>query len=243
MSTIPANPPVTDYFSSSHPLRTIATKVALRARRRMFARFARFAQPTPRTTVVDIGVTPDRELADSNFFEFMYPYPNRLTATSIEDATFLEVLRPGLRFVQTDGATLPFDDRQFDVAFSSAVLEHVGETDAQRAFIAEMCRVSDRFYLTTPNRWFPIEVHTFLPLLHWLPRSMHRRVLRLLGKPFWAAPTNLRLVSAAELAAMFPAGTTVTIQRQRTFGFTSNLIACGRWARTWPAATPVPTAA
>ena len=203
----------------------------------MFSRFAGFAQPTPHTTVVDIGVTPDRELADSNYFEFMYPYPNQLTATSIEDAAFLETLRPGLRFVRTDGTTLPFDDRQFDVAFSSAVLEHVGEGDAQRAFIAEMCRVSNSFYLTTPNRWFPIEVHTFLPLLHWMPRSAHRRVLRMLGKPFWSEPKNLHLVSAAELVAMFPAGTTVRIERQRTFGFTSNLIACGRWTRTWPTAS------
>lgn len=223
-------PDATDYFSSDHPLRATATKIALRARQRMFAKFAAFAQPTENMSVVDIGVTPDRELADSNFFELMYPYPQSLTATSIEDASFLEQLVPGVQFIQTDGTTLPFDDRQFDVSFSSAVLEHVGETSAQRAFVAEMCRVSDRFFLTTPNRWFPVEVHTFLPLVHWLPRSIHRRLLRLVGKPFWAEPTNLHLVSATDLESLFPSGTSVTVHRQRTLGLTSNLVACGRWS-------------
>jgi SAM-dependent methyltransferase len=217
-----------DYFSKRHPLRRIATAVALRAREKMFRRFEALVPFDDTTTVIDVGVTPDRELADSNFFERLFPHPHNLTATSIEDAAFLEALHPGLRFVRTDGTTLPFADGEFDVAFSSAVLEHVGDRAAQRRFVEELCRVSRRFYLTTPNRWFPIEVHTFLPLLHWLPQRWHQRTLCLLRKPFWAETSNLNLLSGDELTALFPADAEVRLVRHRTAGWCSNLIVHGR---------------
>lgn len=220
-----------DYFSRDHPLRAAATKVALRARAAMFGRFVA-AMPFDTTTrVVDIGVTPDRSLADSNFFEELYPYPARLTATSIEDASFLESRYHGLTFVQTDGVRLPFDDGEFDVAFSSAVLEHVGDRAAQRRFVAEMCRVADRFFLTTPNRWFPVEVHTFLPLVHWLPQPAHQRVLRAIGRHDWARTDHLNLLSATALRGLFPPQADVTIMSHRTLGWPSNLIAHGRVRR------------
>jgi SAM-dependent methyltransferase len=231
--------PAIDYFSHGHPMRRLATPVALRARNKMYRRFAKEIPFDATTRVIDIGVTPDRTLADSNYFERLYPHPTRLTATSIEDASFLEEDHPGLTFVRTDGDTLPFDDGAFDVAFSSAVLEHVGDRDAQRRFVAEMCRVAERFYLTTPNRWFPVEVHTMLPLLHWLPQPRHQALLRRLGKPFWADTSNLNLLGAHELRELFPEGVEVTIEANRTLGWPSNLIAHGRSPRR-PPAPPVP---
>ena len=217
-----------DYFSKAHPLRGVATRVALGARRKMFAEFVRRAPFDARTSVIDVGVTPDRELADSNFFERLYRYPANITATSIEDASFLEDQFRGLRFVRTDGDTLPFGDRDFDIAFSSAVIEHVGDRDAQRRFVAELTRVSKRFFLTTPNRWFPVEVHTFLPLLHWLPQRVHQQILRLLRRPFWASVDNLNLLSPADLMGLFPSHVEVHLVRYRTLGWCSNLIAYGR---------------
>ena len=107
-----------DYFSKHHPLRGIASKIAYRARRRMYVRFCEVMPVEPHLKVIDIGVTPDRELIDSNFFEQLYPYKHQLTATSVEDASFLPDQYPGLTFVQTDGEVLPFPDGAFDVAFS-----------------------------------------------------------------------------------------------------------------------------
>lgn len=221
----------TDYFSSRHPLRRAATRLALRARKVMYRRYTDVFPPTLEQAVIDVGVTPDRTLADSNFFEQWYPYKHKLTATSIEDASFLEHEYPGLTFVRTDGSTLPFADGEFDIAFSSAVLEHVGDRAAQRAFVAEICRVSRHFFLTTPNRGFPIEVHTFLPLLHWLPQRHHQTALRRLRKSFWADTANLNLLTAAELMALFPPDAEVDLVRHRTAGLCSNLIVHGRSKR------------
>jgi SAM-dependent methyltransferase len=218
----------TDYFSKAHPLRGWGTRRALAAREQMFAVFRTLIPFDAETTVIDIGVTPDEELADSNFFEARYPYPANVTATSVEDASRLVDRYPGLTFVRTDGLTLPFPDRYFDVAVSWAVLEHVGDREQQRQFVSELVRVSRRFFLTTPNRWFPVELHTFLPVLHWLPQSAHQRVLRALGQDFWASTANLDLLSARELQALFPASADVSIARHRTLGWTSNLLAHGR---------------
>jgi SAM-dependent methyltransferase len=218
----------TDYFSKSHPLRAWGTRRAVAARARMFDVFRRTVPFDADTTVIDVGVTPDEELADSNFFEAHYPYPENVTATSVEDASHLTARYPGLTFVRTDGDTLPFPDRHFDVAVSWAVLEHVGDRDRQRRFVAELVRVSRRFFLTTPNRWFPLELHTFLPLVHWLPQRAHQRALRALGKDFWASTDNLDLLSADDLLALFPSTAEVALTRHRTLGWTSNLLAHGR---------------
>lgn len=193
----------------------------------MLDRFIRVMAPTERTTVLDLGVSPDRALPESNFFEAAYPFKHRIVAASIEDAAFLEETYPGLRFERIARGPLPFADEQFDVVFCSAVLEHVGDRAAQRAFVAECVRVARRFFLTTPNRGFPVEFHTFLPFLHWLPQSVHQALLRSLGMGFWASTENLNLLTAGSLRALFPPCRELTVRRNRLFGLTSNLIAYG----------------
>ena len=58
-------------------------------------------------------------------------------------------------------------------------------------------------WLTTPNRWYPVDFHTLLPLLHWLPRPWHRALLRWLGQDFYAQPHNLHLLSRGEVLDLF----------------------------------------
>lgn len=217
-----------DYFGYRNPLLRWKARRSLVARQRMFEVLMRELQPTATSRVVDIGVTPDDELADSNAFERFYPWPHNVVATSFEDASAIEQRFPGVSFVRTDGHTLPFADGQFDVAVAVAVLEHVGDADSQRRFLAEMVRVSKACFVTTPNRWFPLELHTMLPLLHWLPQSAHQWALRHLGLTTWAQTSHLNLVGGRDLAALLPPGLDATITGHRILGWTSNLIAITR---------------
>jgi len=103
------------------------------------------------TSVIDVGVTPDDRLPESNFFEALYPYPHNVTATSIEDASNLERAFPGVRFVRTSDIALPFPDRSLDVAVSFAVLEHLGDRERQGQFLGELVRVARTVFITTPT--------------------------------------------------------------------------------------------
>jgi ubiquinone/menaquinone biosynthesis C-methylase UbiE len=115
---------------------------------------------------------------------------------------------PGVRFQFADALNLPFDANSFDYVQSSAVLEHVGGYANQQRMVAECLRVARKgVCLTTPNRWFPIEVHTQLPFVHWLPKSWFRRLLEWFGHHELALEANLNLMTESELrriAALYP---------------------------------------
>jgi hypothetical protein len=87
-------------------------------------------------------------------------------------------------------------------------------------------RVSRRTFLCTPNRWFPIELHTRLPLVHWLPPAAFRATLRALGFGFYAREENLNLLSARDLAGLMPKseGGTVRLTHTRFLGVPSNIV-------------------
>jgi hypothetical protein len=161
-------------------------------------------RPQAHDTILDIGVTSDRTYDHSNYLEAWYPEKAAITAAGLDDgAAFLEDIYPGISFVHADGRDLPFADGAFDYVHSSAVLEHVGTAAQQAQFVAEAVRVARKaVFLTTPNRWFPVEFHTVLPLLHWLPRRQFRRLLRAMGRDFFADEQNLNLLSAGELRAL-----------------------------------------
>jgi SAM-dependent methyltransferase len=220
-------PKAIDYFSLGHPLRVLTSRVSARVREELFAFFLEVMQPTAESQVLDVGVTPDESLVESNFFERLYPYKDRVIATSIEDASFLEGNYPGLRFVMADGMALPFKDAAFDIVFCSAVMEHVGSRDRQRIFVQELLRVGKRFFITTPNRQFPMEFHTILPVIHWLPQPVHQKILRGLGMEFWSLTENLNLLTASTFMALFPSADEVTLYEHRLLGLPSNLVAYG----------------
>ncbi|MBW4551232.1 MAG: class I SAM-dependent methyltransferase [Aphanocapsa sp. GSE-SYN-MK-11-07L] len=200
----------------------IISKISLYARQRMFRSLMEIAQPTSETSVLDVGVTCDRR-QDSNFFEKLYLYPQQITAVGVEEAYFLEQDFPGLKYVKADGLSLPFPDQSFDLVVSFAVIEHVGDRRNQQKLIAELCRVGRNCYITTPNRWYPIEFHTVLPLIHWLPAKWFRWILKFLGQEFWSKEENLNLLTLNELFSFFPSTTTIKNRSTKLFGITSNL--------------------
>ena len=136
-----------------------------------------------------------------NFFEAHYPWPDRITAVGTHELPRFREGFPQVRLVVADGRHLPFADGEFDVAVSNAVVEHVGTEDDQRALVHELCRVGRRVFVSTPNRWFPIEVHTLRPLVHWLPRARARRIMGAVGGEEAA---SVRLLGPREFRALFP---------------------------------------
>jgi SAM-dependent methyltransferase len=174
----------------------------MRSRERKLERFLALLQPGPETTVVDVGVTNAAFGAGStdNFFEALYPWPGQITAVGHTELDRFAAAFPAVRAVRADGRELPFADGAFDLGFSNAVIEHVaGGRDGQRRFVHELCRVAGRVFVTTPNRFFPLEVHTLVPFANWLPSSARDRVVLARGFDDVLDPLGPK-----ELASLFP---------------------------------------
>ena len=187
----------------------IADAISLRSRRRKLALFLELMRPTSETTVLDVGVD-EVSLGDPggeggctthNVLEEGYPWPDRITALGLHDGARFRERYPGIPYVQGDGCALPFPDGAFDVVHSNAVIEHVGGRDRQETFVREALRVGRRVFVTTPNRWFPVEVHTRLPFVHWLPEPAAGCMYDLARMP-WAKENHL--LGARDLRALFP---------------------------------------
>ena len=184
----------------------LADAISLRSRKRKLRLFLDELRPTAETTVLDVGAD---ELSFGegdgcrtlNFFEERYPWPEQITALGLQDGEGFRARYPGIRYVQGDACALPFGDGEFDVVFSNAVIEHVDGRELQRRFVREALRVGRSVFVTTPNRRFPVEVHTRLPLVHWLPDSLSHPVYRATGKGF---ATDVHLLTRRSLSALFP---------------------------------------
>lgn len=77
-------------------------------------------------------------------------------------------------YVEGDGCNLEgiIADRSFDIAHSNSTIEHVGDWERMVAFASEIRRVAEKYFVQTPNFWFPIEPHCMTPFSHWLPKPL-----------------------------------------------------------------------
>jgi ubiquinone/menaquinone biosynthesis C-methylase UbiE len=200
----------------------------------MFQAFLDTCRPGANETLLDVGATGDRSYSHSNYLEAWYPHKHNITAVGIDDATHLEQIYPGLRFVLADGRDLPFPDNSFDHVHSSAVLEHVGGRDNQARFLSELWRVARLgLFVTTPNRLFPVEFHTVLPLVHWLPPRFFRLLLQHMGRDFFALEENLNLMTLGDIrhAASCAGINDAEFRSVNLLGWPSNLLLFARKAR------------
>jgi SAM-dependent methyltransferase len=215
----------TNYSYSSNKAQSLSDKAVVLARTKIYRALSLKIPLDRLNSVIDVGVTADREYASSNFFEKLFPYPERITALSDQDASWMT--ETGIKFVKGNALDMPFEDGTFDLVFSSAVIEHVGSRANQLQFLKECVRISNKYiFITTPNRWYPMELHTALPFLHWFPANTYRAVLRKIGKEFYSLESNLNLLSANDLKHMMEnsACSNFEIGFMRFAGFKSNLL-------------------
>lgn len=108
------------------------------------------------------------------------------------------------KFVAADACALEqFADKSFHIAHSNSVVEHVGDWERMMQFAEEIARVSQQYFVQTPNYWFPIEPHFMAPFFHWLPKQNRIWLVSHfhLGNRAKAASTDeaVRLVDSVQL--------------------------------------------
>ena len=124
-----------------------------------------------------------------------------ITCISNQDCNFLKKTFPNVKeFIIADGCNNQLDDNTYDIVYSNATIEHVGSYNNQKLFISECLRVAKKnIFITTPNRYFPLDFHTKIPFIHMLPKPIHRKILNLFGYSFFAKEKNLNLLSKKDL--------------------------------------------
>ena len=192
-------------------------------RRRRMERFARLFAITESTTVLDLGGGPFN-------WSLLAPRP-RLTVMDINTKT------PGVRdeivYLCGDGCDTQLPARSFDVVFSNSVIEHVGEVNRQKQFAKECMRCGRGYYVQTPNKWFPVDPHTFLLFAHWLPKKVFNKIMWISPRFLMSKPSqediedfqNMRLLGKRDLQDLFPGA---EIIRERFLGITKSLIAVSK---------------
>lgn len=184
-----------------------------------YQQFLELCEVRPADRIVNVGAGWGASLERFN-------QTNPIVAIDLRPIDSEWFAQPNVTVMQGDGTALPFPDREFPIAFSNSVIEHVPQ-DLQPAFAAEIRRVSDRYFVQTPNRWFPIEPHYQFPLFQFLPESVRRALngrftLGWQPKGCWE---EITLLSARDLKRLFP---DAEIHRERVFGLTKSLMAVRR---------------
>jgi 2-polyprenyl-3-methyl-5-hydroxy-6-metoxy-1,4-benzoquinol methylase len=216
------------YYENQPNPGNLVSRLALSVRLKMYEKLMEIAKPNSATRILDVGVTNDKR-EESNFLEKLYPHKENITAVGLEDALFLQDEYPGLKYIKANGCDLPFENKSYDLVTSFAVVEHVGNRANQRKFVQELARVGKSVIISTPNRWYPMEVHTMMPIAHWLPPSQFRKVLKIVGKEFYAQEENLNLLESKSLIEMFPTEMKITPLHHRLLGVISNLYFYAEW--------------
>ncbi|HUT77211.1 MAG TPA: class I SAM-dependent methyltransferase [Polyangia bacterium] len=191
----------------------LAGRFANRARSRRYDWYLRTMRPARDERLLDVGCGGSWSLAERD--------PEAMvTGVDLIDRGGFE--RPNQRFVAADACKLPFEDDSFDLAYSNSLVEHIA-VERRPDFAAEIRRVARRYWVQTPNYWFPIEPHALLPGAQFLPEPARRVAWR-------ASPRgidyedSLRLLKAGELARLFP---DALILHERAGPLTKSLVAVG----------------
>ena len=176
---------------------------------------------------LDIGSTSDEIYESSNYL--IKNLNNISKYKSISDQSFKNNFFSNIltKSITQNLTRSEVDLFSSDLVVSNATIEHVGNFQNQVNMIKNIVKLSKKFFIiTTPNKLHPFDFHTKLPLIHWLPVSLYRKLLNLIGLKFFAKEENLNLLSENNLKLCLKNAGVIEyeIVHINLFGFKSNLL-------------------
>lgn len=190
-----------------------------RWRERRYQRFLALCRVQPNERILDVGAGAGAALERFNT-------TNEIVAVDLNPLDSDWLKSDNVTVKVADGTKLPFPDRAFPLVFSSSVIEHVPKA-LHEPFASEIRRVGERYFVQTPNKWFPIEPHYQFPFFHFFPERLQRALNKrfTLGWQQKGSWEDITLLSARDLRRLFPDG---EIHRERLFGLTKSLMVVRR---------------
>jgi 2-polyprenyl-3-methyl-5-hydroxy-6-metoxy-1,4-benzoquinol methylase len=213
-------------FADNRRIDSLATKL----RRKRFVLFSSLISSLPRPLrILDVGGT-------EIFWERM-DFIKEDVEIVLLNLSNVEVTYRNLSNVAGDARKMvQFRDKEFDVVFSNSVIEHVGEYYQQRQMAEEVSRVGKKYFVQTPNYFFPIEPHFLFPCFQFFPVQWKVFLIRHFDVGWFkripdvqkATETvnSIRLLTEPELKKLFPGA---TIYKEKFFGMVKSFIAYNGW--------------
>jgi hypothetical protein len=151
-----------------------AHNLANRFRQKRMQRFLELALPRDGrpTRILDVGGTA----VYWHVLPGLYRRSDvEITIVNLGDQEFED---KNLRVCHGDARDLSqFTDQSFDIVHSNSVLEHVGLWNDMLRMASEVRRLAPRYFVQTPNVWFPFEPHYRLPFVHWMPEQTRAAII------------------------------------------------------------------
>ncbi|MCV0397012.1 MAG: class I SAM-dependent methyltransferase [Rhizobiaceae bacterium] len=210
------------------------TSIEFRFRARRFAEIKRLISAIldekGHAEILDLGGTETYWLAGGDFIK---SNRHRLSITMVNPEEQSVDDRDLFTF-EMGNATDPelFGDRRFDLVHSNSVIEHVGQVEDMKRFAMNVRRLAPRYYVQTPNYWFPYEPHFRVPGFQYLPEFVRARLLTRFSLGFFDRierleeaqdiVTHHRLVSTRQMRRFFPGA---RVFHEKVFGLNKSIIA------------------
>lgn len=191
---------------------TRQSSLANKFRQKRFKHFNELIKGLPAPIkILDIGGT-------ENFWQQMGLAGNenfRITVLNINKP--ICSAKANMIFVKGDASDLSeFPDKSFDIVFSNSVIEHIPETQNRVRMAEEIKRVGVKYFVQTPNYYFPFEPHFLFPFFQFFPQFFKITLLKSFNMGWFKKCKNNReasillkenqLLRLKELKNYFPEG-------------------------------------
>lgn len=213
-------------FADNRSKESLASKMRMKRHSFFLSLLNRIPEPI---TILDIGGT------ESYWNVVMVPDEKKVEITLLNKYS-QTVNKVGFSSLQGDACNLNFDSNAFDIIFSNSVIEHVGNFEDQQKMASEVCRVGKRYFLQTPNRYFPVEPHFLFPFFQFLPINWRIWLVRhfnlgwmkrqLTDESALKLIQSIRLLGKQELRRLFP---DAAFYEEKFLGLTKSFIIYSGW--------------
>ena len=150
-------------------------------------------------SILDVGSTNDENKSSNIIIKKLKIFKefSAMSDQEIKDSFFKKKI---IKSITENLSEREIRNFKSDVVISNATIEHVGSTKNQIKMCKNIIKLSKKYFvIITPNRLHPMEFHTKIPLIHWMPKKLHRKLLKFFGFDFLSKEKNLNLLTKNNL--------------------------------------------
>lgn len=186
----------------------VVQKLLHKRRKHRVAFYLSKVQLWPEMSILDVGCGPD-----GRSLENFLPRDYRVVGIDLYDETKVKIDHPRFTYIKQDARDLSrFADKEFDLAVSIGMMEHICDHAILRQMAREIDRVSRQYVISVPWKHTWIEAHFKFPFFQLLPYGLKLTLtkmldLHLLKEKVQKDPTYIRKhyqwLSSAEWREIF----------------------------------------